>query len=74
MIIARNVVLEYVLRKFQHILFYLFSSSIVENVKKIVRVDIKRLKQKKVLRGKLQKFLKLGGLYFGHSNFNSHFS
>ena len=74
MIIARNVVLEYVLRKFQHILFYLFSSSIVENVKKIVRVDIERLKKKKVLRGKLQKFLKLGGLYFGNYNFNSHFS
>ena len=51
MIIARSVVLEYVLRKFQHILLYLFLSSIVENMKKIVRVDIERLK-KKVLRGK----------------------
>ena len=73
MIIACNVVLEYVLRKSQHILFYLFSSFIVENMKKILRVDIERLK-KEVLRGKLQKFLKLGGFCFGHSNFNSHFS
>ena len=43
-IIARIVVLEYVLKKFQHILLYLLLSSIVENMKKIVRVDIERLK------------------------------
>ena len=43
-IIARNVVLEYVLKKFQHILLYLLSSSIVENMNKIVRVDIERHK------------------------------
>ena len=43
-IVARNVALEYVLKKFQHILLYLLSSSIVENMKKIVRVDIERHK------------------------------
>ena len=44
MIIERSVVLEYVLKKFQHILLYLLLSSIVENIKKIVRVDIESLK------------------------------
>ena len=34
-------------------------------MEKIVRVDIERLKQK-VLRGKLQKILKMAGLRFGH--------
>ena len=64
MIIARFVVLEYVLKKVQYILLYLLSSN-VENMEKIVRVDIERLKQK-VLRGKLQKILKMAGLRFGH--------
>ena len=69
MIIARFVVLEYVLKKVQYILLYLLSSN-VENMEKIVRVDIERLKQK-VLMGKLQKNLKMAGLRFGHSNLNS---
>ena len=69
MIIARYVVLEYVLKKVQYILLYLLSSN-VENMEKIVRVDIERLKQK-VLRGKLQKNLKMAGLRLGHSNLNS---
>ena len=69
MIIARYVVLEYVLKKVQYILLYLLSSN-VENMEKIVRVDIERLKQK-VLRGKLQKILKMAGLRLGHSSLNS---
>ena len=69
MIIARYVVSEYVLKKVQYILLYLLSSN-VENMEKIVRVDIERLKQK-VLRGKLQKILKMAGLRLGHSSLNS---